>query len=72
MLNLTYKLKACTIMQMQTLQPKSCLPGARARLPSELAFLELWDEMTLNNQIHVPNRNRLRQFFILIRFTDLN
>lgn len=55
MLNLTHKLKACTITDAD-LTTEILLAWRKGRLPSELrAFLELWDENdSLNNQIHVP------------------
>lgn len=60
--------------QPQTLQPKSCLPGARGAF--RLNFGLFWNcgmKMTPSIiKFMFPNRNRLRQFFILIRFTDLN
>lgn len=55
MLNLSHKLKACTITDAD-LTTEILLAWRKGRLPSELrAFLELWDENdSLNNQIHVP------------------
>lgn len=55
MLNLTHKLKVCTITDAD-LTTEILLAWRKGRLPSELrAFLELWDENdSLNNQIHVP------------------
>ena len=68
MLNLSHKLKACTITDAD-LTTEILLAWRKGRglfwncgmkmTPSIIKFM-------------FPNRNRLRQFFILIRFTDLN
>lgn len=73
MLNLTHKLKACTITDAD-LTTEILLAWRKGAF--RLNFGLFWNcgmKMTPSIiKFMFPNRNRLRQFFILIRFTDLN